>query len=399
MSENKQPYHVEVSCYQLFHDGERICGDVFLSKRIPEENRILAILSDGMGSGVKANVLATLTASMAMNFSVEHKKATSIANILMKALPVCSVRKMSYATYTIVDINIENETVSILEYDNPQTIILRGSRVLDPIRENIVADMNVEDRRLLDLQTSNFKPQLEDRFIFCSDGITQSGLRTGLKAEWGRNQLREELRQQIKRSPNISASDLARIIVNKASTNDLHKAKDDLSCAVIYFRKPRKAIICTGPPVNPENDEVFAEKLHQFDGKKIVSGATTADIIARKYNKTIEDEEIVDKTLPPSSKMRGVDLITEGILTLSKALYLLVEVITPSYTFTEGPADKMCKLLLESDEIYILVGTKINENNFDFTQPYQTEIRKNIIQRLVTVLSEKYLKVVEIEYM
>ncbi len=399
MNEEKHPYHVEVACYQKFQDGERICGDVFLSKRIPEENRILAVLSDGMGSGVKANVLATLTATIAMNFSAERKKPNEIANMITKTLPVCSVKKMSYATYTIIDVNVDHDSVRVLEYENPKTIVLRGDRVLMPVRETVVSDMEVEDRRLLSLQTASFQVQLEDRIILCSDGIINADNPSKGEEEWGRNQLRELIKKQIKENPFLSAQELAKFIVNKASSYYMHKPKDDLSCAVIYFRMPRKVIICTGPPVHPENDERFADKLHYFQGKKIVSGATTADIIARKYRSVIEDEPIVDKTLPPSSKMRGVDLVTEGILTLSKAVYLLLNVITPAYQYGKGPADRMCQILLESDEIYILAGTKINEDNFDFTQPFQTEIRKNLVQRLHDILTDKYFKVVHIEYM
>lgn len=391
-------YHVEVGSYQTFHDGERICGDVFISKRIPEENRVLAVLSDGMGSGVKANVLATLTATIALNLSQEHKKAKTIAEIIMKALPVCSERNISYATYTIVDVSVDTNEVSILEYDNPQTIIMRGNRVLEPNWDQIDVDAGT-DKRLLDLKVASFEPQLEDRVIFCSDGITQSGLGTGLVAGWGRNNLREEVKLLITNNRTISASELSEKIVKKASSNDLHVPKDDLSCAVIYFREPRRIMICTGPPVQPEKDPHFAEKLRSFAGKKIVSGATTTEIISRELKRTVIDEPIIDHTLPPTSKMDGIDLITEGVLTLSKVVYLLANVINSNYQFGKGPADRVCELLLASDEIHILVGTKINEHNIDLTQPVEFEIRKNLIQRLAKILMDKYLKVVYMEFM
>ncbi|PKP20550.1 MAG: stage II sporulation protein E [Bacteroidetes bacterium HGW-Bacteroidetes-20] len=391
-------YHVEVGSYQTFHDGERICGDVFISKRIPEENRVLAVLSDGMGSGVKANVLATLTATIALNLSQEHKKAKTIAEIIMKALPVCSERNISYATYTIVDVSIDTNEVSILEYDNPQTIIMRGNRVFEPNWDQIDVDSG-SDKRLLDLKVATFEPQLEDRVIFCSDGITQSGLGTGLVGGCGRNNLREELKHIITDYATISARELSERIVKKASSNDLHVPKDDLSCVVVYFREPRRTMICTGPPIQPEKDAQFAEKLRGFAGKKIVSGATTTEIISRELRRTVVDEPIVDHTLPPTSKMDGIDLITEGILTLSKVVYLLTNVIKPGYLYGKGPADRLCELLLESDEIHILVGTKINEHNIDLTQPVEFEIRKNLIQRLAKVLMDKYMKVVYMEFM
>jgi hypothetical protein len=130
-----------------------------------------------------------------------------------------------------------------------------------------------------------------------------------------------------------------------------------------------------------------------------VSGATTTEIISRELRRTVVDEPIVDHTLPPTSKMEGIDLITEGVLTLSKVVYQLTNVINSGYQFGKGPADRLCELLLESDEIHILVGTKINEYNIDLTQPVEFEIRKNLIQRLAKVLVDKYMKVVYMEFM
>ncbi len=126
-----QPFHIEVNSQQKSQDGERICGDVFLSQRIGEESRTIIVLSDGMGHGVKANMLATLTSTMALNFTREHKEVEKIAEIIMNTLPVCSERKISYSTFTVVDIQQDGLT-RILEYDNPHTLIFRGRQPLEP---------------------------------------------------------------------------------------------------------------------------------------------------------------------------------------------------------------------------------------------------------------------------
>ena len=393
-----EKYHTEVGHFQINHEGEKICGDVFLSKRIPEENRVLCVLSDGMGHGVRANVLATLTATISLNFSIEHKDANALAGIIMKALPICSERKISYATYTIVDISMECGTVSILEYDNPQTLILRGKQIYEPEWTYVKYKGDSSDKRVMDLKKCSFVPQIEDRIVFCSDGITQSGMEKGITMGWGRNNLTKFIREMVEITPTLSAADLAEKVVKHAAANDLYTPKDDLTCGVVYFRQARKAILCTGPPFNPEKDDEFATILKNFSGKKIISGATTTEIIARQWGRTVTDEERTDLSLPPSSKMDGIDLITEGILTLSKATYLL-NTFNSNTQFGKGPADQICKLLLDTDEIYILVGTKINETHHDPTLPVEIEIRKNLIQRLSKVLSEKFLKVVGVEYM
>ena len=399
-ADEEEKYHTEVGYFQINHEREKICGDVFLSKRIPEENRVLCVLSDGMGHGVRANVLATLTATISLNFSIEHKDANALAGIIMKALPVCSERKISYATYTIVDISIESNLVSILEYDNPQTLILRGNRIYDPQWTHVKYKGDTKDKRVIDLKKCSFVPQLEDRIVFCSDGITQSGLEKGISMGWGRNSLVRFVQKIIGTTPDVSAADLAERVVKRAAANDLYTPKDDLTCGVVYFRQARKAILCTGPPFDPEKDSEFANILRDFNGTKIVSGATTTDIISRELKRAVMDEERADLTLPPSSKMKGVDLVTEGVLTLSKATYLLNNLnLNSNMQLGKGPADQICKLLLDSDEIYILVGTKINESHHDPNLPVEIEIRKTLIQRLTKVLSEKFMKVVVVKYM
>ncbi|MDR2585323.1 MAG: serine/threonine-protein phosphatase [Prevotellaceae bacterium] len=393
-------YHTEVAHFQINHEGEKICGDVFLSKRVPEENRVLCVLSDGMGHGVRANVLATLTATISLNFSLEHKEADVLAEIIMKALPVCSDRNISYATYTIVDISIENDVVSILEFDNPQTLILRGNRIYEPEWTHVQYEGDDKDKRVMDLKKCSFVPQIEDRIVCYSDGITQSGLGKGLTMGWGRNNVIKFVREIIETTPTVSAADLAERVVKHAAANDLYTPKDDLTCGVVYFREARKAMLCTGPPFNPEKDKEFANKLIDFDGIKIVSGATTTEIISRELGRTVTNEERFDPTLPQSSKMDGIDLVTEGVLTLSKVTHILNNInLTSHIQFGRGPADQMCKLLLDTDEIHVLVGTKINENHHDPNLPVEIEIRKHLIQRLTKVLSEKFMKVVNIEYM
>jgi serine/threonine protein phosphatase PrpC len=396
----EKKYHIDVGHFQCNHEGEKICGDVFFSKRIPEENRVLCVLSDGMGHGVRANILATLTATISLNFSLEHKDANALAGIIMKALPVCSERGLSYATYTIIDIAIEDEIVSILEYDNPQTLIMRGNRIYEPEWTHVELEEDSADKRIGNLKKCSFIPQIEDRILFCSDGITQSGMGKGITMGWGRNNLIKFVREIIEATPTISANDLAEVVVKHASANDLHVPKDDLTCGVIYFRQPRKTILCTGPPFNMEKDNEFALILKQFDGKKIISGATTTEIVSRELGREVTNEGITDPTLPPSSKMEGVDLVTEGVLTLSKVIHLLNNInVNSNVQFGKGPADQICKLLLDSDEIFVLVGTKINENHHDPTLPVEIEIRKNLIRRLTHVLSEKFMKVILIKYM
>jgi sulfur transfer complex TusBCD TusB component (DsrH family) len=389
-------FHIEINCQQKYQEGERICGDVFLSQKISEEGRTIMVLSDGMGHGVKANMLATLTATMALNFTKEHKDVEKIAEIIMNTLPVCSDRRMSYSTFSVVDIE-EDGLTRILEYDNPHALIFRGKQLLEPEWNCIL--MTSEKNAGKEILTCSFNARKEDRIVICSDGVVQSGLGfTAYPFGWGREKLGDQIRDLITRDPEISARRLSARIINTAVQNDKYHSQDDTSCATIYFREPRKLLICSGPPYELEKDRELAEQVKDFPGRKILCGATTADIIAREWKKRIVDSfEFSDPDLPPVAFMDGVDLITEGILTLGKVSVLL-DHYNENQKVGKGPADEIIKMILQSDEVYFIVGTRINIAHQDPSLPVELEIRRTVVKRIARTLEKKFLLEVKVAY-
>lgn len=389
-------FHIEVHCAQKNYGEERICGDVFIFRKVQEENRTIVVLSDGMGHGVKANVLATLTATMALNFTAEHKEAEKIAEIIMNTLPVCSERQMNYSTFTIIDIEHEG-TVNILEYDNPQTQIFRAKNIFMPEWNCII--MKSEKNAGKEIKTCTFRAKKEDRIMICSDGVTQAGLGTSkYPFGWGIENASAYTADFLHTHPKISARKLSEKIVTMAHKTDRYFSRDDTSCAMIYFREPRKLLVCTGPPYEEDKDIELGKRVHEFEGKKIISGATTTDIIARELGlEVIDSMEFEDPDLPPVSKMEGIDLVTEGILTLTKVTRILKD-YNSSYPLGKGPADKIVGLFRESDEIHFIIGTRINIAHQDPSLPVDLEIRRTVVKRMAKILEDKFLKTVSIEY-
>lgn len=391
-------YYVEVSNAQRYHEGQYICGDVFLSKRLKMQNRILSILSDGMGHGVKANILATLTAHMALNFAEEHRDPVAIAQIIMKTLPICSERHTSYATFTIID--IVNEKVNILEYDNPTCLVMRGGNIHELEWQHVqLEDIDYEGRSRI-LRTCSFVPCKEDRILYVSDGVTQSGMGSEkFPFGWQREGYIEFVRQSILNNRYIPADKLAQRVVDMAHTNDNFDSKDDTSCGVIYFRDARPLIIATGPPINKKLDSDYVARVMNFQGKKILCGATTANIFARELNAKIKDDyQDICNDLPFFSFMEGVDLITEGVLTLSRVEVILNDITSVNSLSDKGAADRIVQYLLDSDRINFLVGTKINQNHHDPSIPVVIEIRRTLIERIALILEKKFMKEVFIDY-
>jgi hypothetical protein len=392
----EQNIFLDIFCEQNDHEGETICGDVFLSRRVREEGRTIVVLSDGMGSGVKANVLASLTASMAINFTIEHREVQKTAEIIMNTLPVCSVRKISYSTFTIVDME-DNGQTTIVEYDNPSCLLLRNNHDFDPGWENL--ELESDRHRGKIIRTCSFIAQKEDRMVFWTDGIIQSGMGTrSFPFGWGRDGAIEYVKRILKSEPFISATKMSRKIVNMASLHDENSPKDDTSCGVIYFREPRKLLLVSGPPFDEKHDLDFALKVRRFSGRKIVAGGTTAEIIARelalKFDAGVNSS---DPELPPASYVEGINLVTEGILTLGKVARIL-ENFNRDTSLGNGPADQIIKMFLESDKIHVLNGTRINVAHQDPSLPIELEIRRSVIKRIVTLLDEKFLKEIDVEY-
>jgi hypothetical protein len=393
---NSGESYIEVDSYQRAKHGQLISGDVFLSQKVKEDGRVVSVLADGLGSGVKASVLATLTATMAMKFTASAMDIRRSAEIIMDTLPICSVRKISYSTFTVVDM-AENGETRIIEHGNPPFLLIR------PHGELNIAKTEVRPKRWQDrvISFSTFDVQREDRIVFFSDGITQAGMgeyRTPLG--WGLENVDKFVREKIDRYPFISARELSRLLVAKAEEVDGLSAKDDITCAVVYFRSPRQLLVMTGAPFNRAHDNDLAKMAERTPGRKVICGGTTANIIARLLNRKIEIDmrQRPDPKVPPAARMDGFDLVTEGILTLGEVLRLLEEGFAPE-EMRSNPAVRLATMLLDSDIVRFAVGTRINEAHQDPNIPVELDLRRNIVKRIAWLLESKHMKQVLIQYL
>jgi len=221
-----EKFYIEINCQQKNHSDERVCGDVFLSKKIKEEGRIIIVLSDGLGHGIKANLLAILTSTLAASFTEERQSINRITDIITNTLPVDEVKQLNYSTFTIIEIDGEGE-IKILEFENPGTLIFRGGRLYEPIWNGIVIESAKNNGR--EVLSTSFIPQKEDRIVFCTDGVVQSGLGSELyPTGWGQDNFKDFVLESISEEHDISAVKLAGRVINKANLNDQFFPKDEV---------------------------------------------------------------------------------------------------------------------------------------------------------------------------
>jgi hypothetical protein len=386
---------VDVESSHAAKRGQFVSGDVFLCQKIREEDRTLAVLSDGLGSGIKASVLATLTATMAMKYTAGFSDIKRSAETIMDTLPICSIRKISYSTFTIVDVE-GSGNARIIEYDNPPYVLMRNGVAVRPPASTLALH-KWNDRKL---KYSEVEMEPGDRVVFFSDGVSQAGMgefRTPLG--WGFEAVGEFLSSTLSREPDISARQLASDLVARAQKIDGGEAKDDITCGVLHFREPRRMLVVTGPPFFSVRDQELAQIVDSFRGVKAVCGGTTANIVSRLLNRPVRIRlGDLDPEIPPAAVMDGIDLVTEGTLTLGRVAGML-ECGADPVQLKPNAATELLSRLLDSDVIRFVVGTRINQAHQDPNVPVELDLRRNIVKKIAALLETKHVKDTEIQYL
>lgn len=395
---------IEVDSFLKRKPGQNADGDVVLSKKNITGGRIVTALSDGLGSGIKANVLASLTATMLIECALKNIPPRRAAELIVNSLPARGMRGLRYAAFTLVDVRPDMR-VHFIEYDNPPLIIAREGRRIEPEKTRIPIERKNKKTGPSDeaLFYSVYDARPGDHIVFFSDGVTQAGIgKERYNGGWGRNQAQRFALSELERNPAGSARDLAESIVREACRMDGGTPHDDISCGVISFREPRCLLVVTGPPFREEDDREIAGVFAEFQGPKVILGGTTAKIIARELGIAIRDP-VNYAERPALSLMDGADLVCEGILTLSVAAAALTGNTVP-WQNPRSPdsfslaASRFIARLLSSDRITFIVGAKLNEAHLDPAIPIEIESRRSLIKQIAALLDEKYLKQVIIRY-
>ena len=387
---------VELEASQWTKTGQAACGDDFRCVRIPREKRTIAVLSDGLGSGIKANLMASMTSTMALEFVRSNMDILQSAETIMDSLPVCEIRKISYATFTVFDMQLGGKT-RVIEMDNPPFIHLRNQTDLPKMNSRQLVSERWPDRKMT---ISEVSMSPGDRLIAFSDGVTQAGLGCpGCKFGWRREGALAFIQDAVARNPEISARDLAMMVAAEAMTkNPERKCMDDITCMVLYLRRPRILRVITGPPFRKETDREYASLASFPEGNVVLCGGTTANIVSRELRKKVDiNLKLVhcSGNLPPPGTMKGVGLVTEGILTLTQ---VASDLESGSWMNSAPAAREIVNRMMDSDMIEFIVGTKINEAHQDPALPVDLEMRRNVIKRIQGLLENKYRKTASVKY-
>ena len=370
--------------------GEELCGDQV--KFTKSETKSTIVLSDGLGSGVKASILATLTTEILITMLNADVPLEEVIKTVIGTLPICQVRKIAYATFTIISINHLTNEFKVINFDNPPILYFKKGRI-------VKLETKIDKILGKKIQYSEGTLERGDFIGAISDGILYAGLGDTMNFGWGWDNIAKYMERIF-----ISQATNSRTIIEQvmSETRSLYRENigDDATFVGVYVRKPNPVMIFTGPPVDITQDELYADRLLNFPGRKVICGGTTGNLVANYMGETIEmDIATMRKDLPPIGKLKEVDLVTEGILTISKATEILRKCkgdIARLASDNNG-AVLLAREIIEGDSIYFLVGQQINEFYQNPLLPKNISIRRNLIEDLVQLLRSQQKEVV-IEY-
>lgn len=370
---------IDVSYKSLNKHHEELCGDKVEILKTDTSNII--ILADGMGSGVKANILATLTSKILGTMLLNGACIDECVETIVKTLPVCKVRQIAYSTFSILQI-FHNGDAYLVEFDNPSCVFVRNKSLLTiPYQERNIHGKKIREYR--------FQVMIDDCFILMSDGVIHAGVGQALNFGWTWQHMAEYSRKAT--CATLSASRLASILSKACDDLYMHCPGDDTTIAVARITKTKNVHLLTGPPRNPADDTEIVEKLMSGDAKRIVCGGTTANIVSRVLDRRIVTSlNYTDASIPPTAKIEGLDLVTEGVLTLSRTLTLLKKYVDDDVDdefFLELDRDnggaQIAKLIIEDCSVlHMYVGRAINEAHQNPSLPFDLSIRMHLVEQL-----------------
>ena len=367
-------------CWKSFNKNrEELCGDKV--EVLKTEDSSIIILADGMGSGVKANILATLTSKILGTMFREGAEIDACVESIARTLPICKEREVAYATFSILQIFRDGEAY-LVEYDNPKCVFIRNKEIINyPYQERVIEGKKIREYR--------FHVELNDCFVLMSDGAIWAGEEETMNYNWEWDDMAAYTLKCTNET--LSAARLAAMLSQVCYDLYGQKPGDDTTVAVTRVIRRQVVNIFTGPPSRKEDDERVVHDFMKQEGKKVICGGTSANVASRVLKREIVTlVKHADPKIPPMATMEGLDLVTEGVLTIGSALDLLHRYENDEFDEAffdaldaENGAAKLARLLIEEcTDLNLFVGRALNPAHQNSNLPFDLSVRMNLVEQL-----------------
>lgn len=379
--------------HSINHYGEEVCGDRVNIRQ--SQDGFVGVLADGMGSGVKANILSTMGSTILSTMLMGGELLESAVDVVIRSLPVCSERGMNYCTFSVIKVD-GNGVARLAEFDNPQAWIIRNCQVVQPERTL----RQVEDKKIWESSL----PLIEgDILVVTSDGAVNAGMDNQFSYRWNWDSVAQWLCQRAHTF--TSARRIATELVE--AVNNLYGGKpmDDVTALVLRIMHSQTVDLMYGPPEYPEDDEFMVHEFMESDGIKIICGGTTSNIVSRVMDLPVETmPETAADGVPPISFMADIDLVTEGVLTMTRAGDIMERYYSdPNSDFHEldgnNGAAILAKQLIENcTELRAFIGRAQNPGYEGKAVPLDLNMKMKAIDRICTLMDQQGKKVSKFYY-
>ncbi len=383
----------DIGYKSINHHGEELCGD-HIDIVEPSDDSTVIVLSDGLGSGVKASILSTLTSKIISTMLAEGLSLEECVETIAATLPVCSVRGVAYSTFTIIHLK-NNQTAELIQYDNPHAIIIRDEKNWDYPK----TEMTIGGKQIF---KSVIKLQENDVFVAMSDGCPHAGIGMLYNFGWKREDIIDFVETLI--PAGYTAKTLSTMIVDECDNLYGHKPGDDATACVVKIRKRVPMNMFFGPPANRDDADRMMSLFFSKEGKHIICGGTTSSIAAKFLRKPLRATLNFEQSdVPPIAELEGVDLVTEGVITVNKVVeyandYLGENKHYEHWSFKKDGASRICRLLFEeATDINFYVGRAINPAHQNPDLPINFNIKMNLVEELSKCL-KKMGKKIKVSY-
>jgi hypothetical protein len=378
--------YVETSARSLHKFGEELCGDCYEVVRTPDS--VITVLADGLGSGVKANILATLTTKIASSMLKQGATVDEVVETLASTLPVCQVRQLAYSTFLILQIFVQKGEAYLVEFDCPDTIFWRNGAIQDLDK----VSRTVSGRKIME---ARFPVQEGDVFVLISDGVVHAGVGGILNLGWRWENVAQYLEKVLQKE-----ADLTRVVAMLTDVCEnlyVHKPGDDTTVVGVKVRPVGRVTLFTGPPADPADDPLVVRHLLDSPGKKVICGGTSAQIVSRISGRPLLTSlEGIGADVPPMAAIPGIDLVTEGVLTLTQTLELVRWARSAGTSYRDlarlnrpDGASQLARLLLrDCTHLQVLVGKAINPAHQNPDLPRNLSLKLKVVEELCQELRQ-----------
>lgn len=374
----------EIGYKSVNHYGEELCGD-HVDIIDNGENSQVIVLADGLGSGVKASILSTLTSKIISTMISEGISLEECVSTIVATLPVCSLRGVAYSTFTIIHL-IDNRTAEIIQYDNPKVILIRDGKVVDYPKNETTIDGKTILKSVIPLMEN-------DVIIAMSDGCPHAGIGTAYNFGWKQEDIAEFMANMA--YAGYTAKVLSTMLIDECYKLYGEKPGDDATAVVVRVRNREPMNMMFGPPSNRDDCDRMMSLFFSKEGKHIICGGTTSSIAAKYLGKPIKPSLIFDSSdVPPTAEIEGVDLVTEGVITVNKVLEYAKDYLKDNETYEQWSmkkdgASRICQLLFEeATDINFFVGRAVNPAHQNPDLPINFNIKMNLVKELSNCLRE-----------